>query len=261
MGGVLLASWLDKGLSEKNVIIVDPAPPAAGAFSPGLSLKIVASADEIPPAFQPQIVFFAVKPQLMDEIVPRYSRFADTAGSPLFVSIAAGRTLASFESDLGAGTPLVRAMPNTPASVSRGVTVACANAAVSEDQRLACAALFEAVGFFDWVADEALIDAVTAVSGSGPAYVFYFTECLARAGVEAGLEPAMAMRLARSTVAGGGEMLHRTEDPPDVLRCNVTSPGGTTAAALDIFLENKALEALVERAVKAAKARAKKLSG
>jgi len=261
MGGVLLAAWLDKGLSEKNVIIVDPAPPAAGFLSPGLSLKIVASAAEIPPAFQPQIIFFAVKPQLMDEIVPSYRHFAGAPGGPLFVSIAAGRTLASFEADLGAGTPLVRAMPNTPASVSRGATVACANAAVSQDQRLACAGLFEAVGFFDWVADESLIDAVTAVSGSGPAYVFYFTECLARAGVEVGLEPSMAMHLARATVAGGGEMLHRAEDSPDMLRRNVTSPGGTTAAALDVFLENQALEVLVERAVKAAKARAKKLSG
>jgi pyrroline-5-carboxylate reductase len=152
-------------------------------------------------------------------------------------------------------------MPNTPAAIGRGITVAVANAAVSAPQKAVADALLRSAGAVEWVTDEALIDAVTAVSGSGPAYVFHLVEALAEAGIAAGLPEGLAQRLARETVSGSGELLHRSTLPPAVLRQNVTSPGGTTAAALEVLMAGDGLAALMTRAVAAAKRRAGELAG
>ena len=168
------------------------------------------------------------------------------------LSVAAGRTIAGFERHLPKGTAVVRSMPNTPASIGRGITVAAANAHVTPAQRATCDALLRAVGEVAWVDDEGLIDAVTAVSGSGPAYVFYLAECLAEAGIKAGLPPELASKLARWTVAGAGELLHRSDLGADVLRQNVTSPNGTTFAALQVLMADNGLAKLMREAVAAA---------
>ena len=173
----------------------------------------------------------------------------------------AGKTIADIAAHLAPGTAIVRAMPNTPAAVGRGITVAVANGEVREPQRSAADALLRAVGRVEWVSDEGLIDAVTAVSGSGPAYVFHLVEAMAEAGAAAGLPADLAMRLARATVEGAGELLHRSDDTAARLRENVTSPGGTTAAALEILRGEGGLTPLVTRAVAAAKRRAAELSG
>jgi pyrroline-5-carboxylate reductase len=201
-------------------------------------------------------VLVALKPQTIDANLPAYRRF-DRA---LFVSIAAGKTLGAFARLLGAGAAVVRTIPNTPAQLGRGITVACANAHVSAAQRALAQELLEAVGEVGWVEDEALIDAATAVSGSGPAYVFLLAECLAAAGAAQGLPPALAARLARVTVAGAGELLHRSPEAPETLRAAVTSPAGTTAAALAILMADPGLRDLMIRAVAAATKRSQELA-
>jgi pyrroline-5-carboxylate reductase len=206
----------------------------------------------------PAIVVLAVKPQIMDGVL---SKLAPRIGpSSVVLSIAAGRTLVRLASHLPDKAAIVRAMPNTPAAIGRGITVACANAHVSRDQALQCSMLLEAVGEVIFIDDEALLDAVTAVSGSGPAYVFLLAECLAEAGEEAGLSPELAARLARETVAGAGELLHRSDLSPAELRTNVTSPKGTTAAALEVLMGKKGLADLLKRAVKKAAKRSRELS-
>ena len=177
------------------------------------------------------------------------------------LSIAAGRTIAGFETHLPAGTSVVRAMPNTPAAVARAITVCCPNAQVTPRQRATCTALLEAIGDVAWVADEALIDPVTAVSGSGPAYVFYLVEALAAAGVKAGLPADLAMLLARRTVAGSGELLHRSDLAAEQLRRNVTSPNGTTHAALQVLMAPDGLQPVMDRAIAAATRRSRELAG
>ena len=178
----------------------------------------------------------------------------------VILSIAAGRRLESLSRQLPAGTALVRAMPNTPASVGRGMTVAIANADVTAEQKRECDALLSAVGEVTWIDDEALLDAITAVSGSGPAYVFLVAECLEEAGVAAGLPHDLAKQLARETVAGAGELLHRSDLEPAELRKNVTSPKGTTAAALDVLMGKHGLQDLLIRAVAAAAKRSREMS-
>lgn len=260
MGGVLLAGWCGYVVPAERIIVVEPDAETAGAVRERHAVKVVPSEAEIPSSFLPKIVFFAVKPQVMDDVAPCYRRFAGDSGRTLFISIAAGRGIASFENHLGAETPIVRAMPNTPAAVGRGVTVACANGAVTNSQRAMCKTLFAAVGTFAWVDRESLLDPVTAVSGCGPAYVFLLVETLAEAGIAAGLEADFAMRLARATVSGSGELLRRSEEPAEVLRQNVTSPGGATAAALEILMAEGRLKDLLTRAVAAAASRARELS-
>jgi pyrroline-5-carboxylate reductase len=177
------------------------------------------------------------------------------------VSIMAGQTLATLSGLLPPGAAIVRAMPNTPAAIGRGITVAVANAQVSAAQRTLAHRLLAAIGAVEWVADEALMDAVTAVSGSGPAYVFLLAEAMAAAGVAAGLPAELAARLARETVAGSGELLHRSELDPAILRQNVTSPGGTTAAALEVLMSPQGLAVLMQEAVAAATRRSRELAG
>jgi pyrroline-5-carboxylate reductase len=191
--------------------------------------------------------------------VPRLAPYL--GNGTVVLSIMAGRTLGSLAQALPTGAAVVRAMPNTPAAIGRGITVAVPNPAVSPRQRELVQALLSATGAVEWIDDEALMDAVTAVSGSGPAYVFLLAETLARAGVAAGLPTDLAGRLARATVAGSGELLHRSSLDPATLRQNVTSPGGTTAAALDVLMAVDAIDPLMREAVAAATRRSKELAG
>lgn len=261
MGGALLAGWLSRGTAgpDAPVIIVEPTVPATAAFRAKPGVIVVGNAGEIAADAAPNVVVFAVKPQGMDQVVPAYRRFVSPA--TVFLSIAAGRPIAFFERHLGASAAIVRTMPNTPAAIGRGISVACANAHVSSAQREYCGRLLSAVGEVAWVDDERLIDPVTAVSGSGPAYVFLLVEAMAAAGEAAGLPAELAMRLARATVAGSGELLHRADEPAEQLRRNVTSPGGTTAAALDVLMAKRGgLAPLLKRAVAAATRRSRELA-
>jgi pyrroline-5-carboxylate reductase len=256
MGGAMLAGWLDRKVTDQ-VLVIEPATGGAQAFKgrPGVTVvDDLAAAD----AFKPDVVVFATKPQVMDAAVPAYRRYA--VPGTLFLSIAAGKTIAFFEKHLGA-VAVLRAMPNTPAQIGRGITVACANGKVDAQQRMLTEALLAAVGEVGWVDDEALIDAVTAVSGSGPAYVFLLAECLAEAGAAAGLPKELAMRLARATVSGAGELLHRSGEAAATLRQNVTSPGGTTLAALNVLMADDGLRPLMIKAVAAAARRSRELAG
>jgi pyrroline-5-carboxylate reductase len=257
MGGAMLAGWLERGLDPKRILVQDPAPPPRIAEL--LNKHGVASYAALPKRpSPPAVLLMAVKPQIMDEVFPGLAKIAGP--NTVVLSVAAGKTIASFEAHLPKGTAVVRSIPNTPAAVGRGITVATANAHVSAQQKATCDALLAAVGEVAWVDDEALIDPVTAVSGSGPAYVFYLTECLAAAGIKAGLAPDLALRLARATVSGSGELMHRSDLGPDQLRKNVTSPNGTTFAALQVLMSEKGLEPLMTEAVLAATRRSRELA-
>jgi pyrroline-5-carboxylate reductase len=210
------------------------------------------------PASAPDVMVLAVKPQIMNEVL---SEVAPLAGPRTTVlSIAAGRTIAGIANHFPAGAAIVRAMPNLPAEIARGITVVHANAHVTENGRSLCDALLRAAGEVCWISDESSIDAVTAVSGSGPAYVFYLVECLARAGVDAGLPQELAMQLARATVTGAGELLHRSPLPAAKLRENLTSPGGTTASGLAVLMNEPGLKGLIRETVAAAARRSRELS-
>ncbi len=259
MGGALLAGWLARDTvgADRPVIIVEPASAAVAPFRNRNAVTIVADAAQLP-AVEPCAIVFAVKPQGMDAVVPDYRRFA---GTSVFLSIAAGRPIRFFEQHLGSGAAVVRAMPNTPAAIGRGISVACANAAATARQRDLCGLLLVAGGEVAWVDDEQLLDAVTALSGSGPAYIFLLAEAMAEAGVAAGLPVELATRLARVTVAGSGELLHRAAESPGQLRQNVTSPGGTTAAALEVLMAKEGgLSALMTKAIAAATRRSRELA-
>lgn len=253
MGSALLAGWRDRGIAASRIHVVEPM----GGTPPGVAA--VASPDDLPEGLKPDVVVFAIKPQALDGVAPAYRRFTDAGAVAL--SIAAGKTIAVFARHLGGAAPIVRTMPNTPAAVRRGITVACANGRVTAAQRALCQALLEAVGEVAWVEDEGLLDPVTAVSGSGPAYVFLLIECLAEAGVAAGLPADLAQRLARATVIGSGELARVSDEAAAQLRHNVTSPGGTTAAALEILMGEGGLAALMTRAVAAATRRSRELAG
>ena len=257
MGAALLAGWLERGLAPHTVLIQDPSPPPATRAlldRHGLNARASLAA----PAAAPAVIVVAVKPQIMDDVFPALARQAGR--HTVVLSIAAGRTLAGFERHLEPGAAVVRAMPNTPAAIARGITVAVANAHVTPSQRQLCDALLRAVGEVEWVAQEALLDAVTAVSGSGPAYVFLLAECLAAAGVKAGLAPDLAMKLARHTVSGAGELLLRSGSAPAKLRESVTSPNGTTFAALEVLMGADGLAKLMAEAVDAATRRSRELA-
>lgn len=255
MGSALLHGWIaDRAASR--FLVVEPAGPPAG-LAAEIAVSWHRSAEELPVEAAPDAVVFAVKPQILDAVLPDYRRWVGPR--TLFVSIVAGKTIAGMARHLGPAA-LVRTMPNTPAAIGRGITVACANARVTAEQRRLCDELLGAVGESAWVDDEALLDAVTAVSGSGPAYVFLLIEVLAQAAEAAGLPPDLAARLARSTVAGSGELARRAAESPAQLRENVTSPGGTTRAALDVLMAENGLGSLIGRAVAAAAARSRELA-
>jgi len=259
MGGALLGGWLTGGMATDAVAVVEPHGASVAALDLVPAPLVVATLDDLPESFVPRTVVFAVKPQALDSVVPPYRRLARPG--TVFLSIAAGKPIAFFEARLGAGAAVVRAMPNTPAAIGRGITAAIANAAASPDDRAICDRLLGAVGAVAWLDDEAQMDAVTAVSGSGPAYVFHMVEALAAAGEAAGLPADLSMRLARTTVAGSGELLHRAAEDAATLRRNVTSPGGTTEAALAVLMAEGGLTALMTEAVRAAQRRSVALSG
>lgn len=256
MGGAMLEAWLSLGLELRNVAIYDPQPSARilSLAQRGLSLNPPERAVE-----NFAVVVLAVKPQVAANALPSVS--ALLAERTLVISIMAGRTLSFLESALPADASIVRAMPNTPAAIGRGISVAVPNSKVTAAQRELADRLLAATGAVEWIADEHLMDAVTAVSGSGPAYVFLLAESLARAGEAVGLPPHLAETLARATVAGAGELLHRSPLDPATLRKNVTSPGGTTAAALDILMAANGLDPLMRKAVAAAAKRSRELAG
>lgn len=257
MGGALLKGWLDRGLSPSNVVIQDPAPPPA--MTALLSAHKLRSVERVAPlATPPSVILLAVKPQIMDAVVPTVAHLRGP--QTVVLSVAAGRTIASLAQHFPAGTAIVRTIPNTPSSVGRGMTVAVASASVTKAQRQLCQDLLEAVGCVGWVEDERLIDSATAVSGSGPAYVFLLAECLEAAARSVGLPPDLARQLARETVSGAGELLRQSNLDSAVLRQNVTSPKGTTAAALEVLMAEGALPAIMEQAVKAARDRAEELA-
>lgn len=250
MGGALMAGWLSAGLKASGLVVVDPAlPDVAGA-------TVVASADALK-GITAATVIIAVKPQMMDVVLPSLKGVVN--GDSLIISIAAGTPIARFEAELGE-VPAVRAMPNTPAAIGKGITGLAANARCSDDNKAQAEMLLGAVGETLWVDSEALIDVVTATSGSGPAYVFYLVESLAAASVAAGMEEDAAMQLARSTIIGAAGLLEASDDSARELRRNVTSPNGTTAAALDVLMAEDGMARSLRRAVRAAKDRAGELA-
>jgi pyrroline-5-carboxylate reductase len=254
MGQAMLDGWLARGLNPRKLMVIDPQPAKTIKALTKRGTKINPKA----PAEAAAIVI-AVKPQTAPDAVPPLA--IAVGKSTLVVSIMAGRTLQFLEERLPAGTAIVRAMPNTPAAVARGITVACANAHVTARQRKLATNLLAAIGKVEWVDDEGLIDAVTAVSGSGPAYVFLLAEAMTKAGIAAGLPADLAGHLARETVAGSGELLHRSELDAATLRQNVTSPGGTTAAALAVLMGPAGFDALLTEAIAAAARRSRELAG
>jgi pyrroline-5-carboxylate reductase len=255
MGSAMLDGWLARGLDPRKITVIEPQPVKALKALARRGVKLnpkgkVGAASAI---------VIAVKPQTAPEALPPLARYIDKA--TLVLSIMAGRTISFLEKSLPAGTAIVRAMPNTPAAIGRGISVAVANAKISKRQRRQASDLLAAIGKVEWVLDEALMDAVTAVSGSGPAYVFLLAECMARAGVAAGLPQELATRLACETVAGSAELMHRSDIDAATLRQNVTSPGGTTAAALEVLMGPEGFEQLLTRAVAAATRRSRDLAG
>jgi pyrroline-5-carboxylate reductase len=253
MGGAMLTGWLAGGLDAKRVVVIEPqlSPEITALAARGIRLNPAAK-----DTGEVDTLVVAVKPQSFREAGATFRPFI--GASTLVVSIMAGTPIATLEAVCGGS--VVRAMPNTPAAIGRGVTVAVAAKRVSAAQRAIADALLRATGGVVWVDKESLLDAVTAVSGSGPAFVFLLAEDLARAGVAAGLPAELAGKLARETVAGSGELLHRSELTPATLRQNVTSPGGTTAAALDVLMGPNGLQPLLTRAVAAATQRSKDLA-
>ena len=254
MGNAMLDGWLAHKLPPKKVIVLEPRPSKAIKALGKRGVRINPKGD----VGRVAALVIAVKPQTAPEALPLLAALIDA--KTVVVSIMAGRTIGFLEQHLP-GAAIVRAMPNTPAAIGRGITVAVGNSRVKAPARKLAHGLLAATGAVEWVNDEALMNAVTAVSGSGPAYVFLLAEAMARAGVAAGLPAALAEKLARETVAGSGELLHRSALPAATLRQNVTSPGGTTAAALDVLMGDGGVTPLMTKAVAAATKRGKDLAG
>jgi len=255
MGSAMLRGWLARNAAAEFLVIEPAGLPASFGNSENVAWH--ATPDALQDELTPDAVLFAVKPQIVNDVLPAYRRWARP--QTLFLSIAAGITIAGIARHLGEAA-IIRTMPNTPAAIGRGITVACANPQVTPQQRRLCEALLAAIGESAWVEDEALLDPVTAVSGSGPAYVFLLIEALAAAGEHAGLPAELALRLARETVAGSGELARLSQGDPARLREAVTSPGGTTRAALDVLMAKDGLARLIDRAVAAATKRSRELA-
>jgi pyrroline-5-carboxylate reductase len=253
MGGAMLAGWLARGLDARHLAVIEPQPSDDIKALLTKGVRLNPSPSELGAV---ATLVVALKPQSFRDAGAMLKSFA--APSTLVASIMAGTTIASIGEVCGGS--VVRAMPNTPAAIGRGITVAVAAQNVSASQRAVADALLRAIGSVEWIEDESLMDAVTAVSGSGPAYIFLLTEELARAGIAAGLPADLATKLARETVAGSGELLHRSELASATLRQNVTSPGGTTAAALEVLMGPDGMQQLMTRAVIAATKRSRELA-
>ncbi|MFD0860286.1 pyrroline-5-carboxylate reductase [Roseovarius aquimarinus] len=250
MGGAMLEGWLDRGLPPSSVWVIDPKP-SDWLQSTGVTIN-----GDLPEA--PGIVLIAVKPQMMGDALPALKDMGN--GTTLFISVAAGTPISAFEEALGAHSPIIRAMPNTPAAVGRGITSIIGNAHASSGQLDLAETLLKAVGQVVRLENEDQMDAVTGVSGSGPAYVFHMIECMAKAGEAEGLSPELAMQLAQATVAGAGALAEEAKESPRELRVNVTSPNGTTQAGLEVLMdEENGLPALMRRTVGAAANRSREL--
>jgi pyrroline-5-carboxylate reductase len=257
MGGAMLEGWLSVGLAPGALTVVDPQPSddvAALCRARGVMLNPESATTD-----GPAVAVLAIKPQMLEAASPGIAQLVGPG--TLVVSILAGKTIADLRARIPDARAVVRAMPNLPASIGRGATGAFANGETSAEQRAVAQTLLASIGTVEWVDHEGLIDAVTALSGSGPAYVFHMVECLARAGAAVGLPGDLAERLARATVAGAGALLADSPLPASTLRENVTSPGGTTAAALDVLMAADGLDPLMRKAVAAAKRRAEELAG
>lgn len=254
MGAAMLEGWLAGSMLAAGAHLVEPNAAAVAGFRDRKGVACHARIEDLPADLAPEIVVLAVKPQTMAAVLPLLARFK----AATFLSIAAGKRIAGLSAGLG-GAAIVRSMPNTPAAVGRGMTVAVAGPGVTEAARRRCDELMSAVGEVAWVEDERLIDPVTAVSGGGPAYVFLLIETLAAAGVKAGLPADLAMRLARVTVSGSGELARLSPEPAATLRQNVTSPGGTTLEALKVLMAEDGIQPVFDRAIAAATRRAGEL--
>ncbi len=257
MGGALLRGWLSRGVAGKDVFVVDPAPRDLDDVR-ARGVTIVTAIEQLPAGLQPGIVLLAIKPQFMDEALPAYRRFAKPG--TVFLSIAAGKTVSYLKDKLGADAAVVRSMPNTPAAVGRGMSVILRDPAIPAATLELCGQLLSAVGKVGWIDEEDQINAVTAVSGGGPAYVYLLIECLAEAGRAAGLPADLAMQLARETVVGSGELAHQSPESATKLREAVMSPKGTTIEALAVLMAPDGLQPLLTRAIAAATKRGREIA-
>jgi len=256
MGGAMLEGWLKGGADPKKIAAIDPGPPEeVKALLERHGVRLNPPVSSITDA---EVVLVAVKPQVMEEVLPNVVPLGRS--KPLILSVVAGKTIATFEKFFGGDAAVIRTIPNTPAAVGRGITAMAANANVKPAQLELARILLSSIGEVVTVDDEAMIDAVTAVSGSGPAYVFYLTECLAAAGEKMGLPSDLAMQLARATVAGSGELMRVSGQPAATLRQNVTSPKGTTYAALQVLMAENGMQPLFDKAIEAATLRARELA-
>ncbi len=255
MGQAIMGGWLAKGVPPGNIRVVDPGPKAAEACACA-GVALVDAITSVNADFTPDAVVLAVKPQAVADVAPLYRAYAKNA---LIVSIIAGTRLSWFEDQLGKECSLVRAMPNTPATIQMGISALFANDAASAADCDLAQSLFEAVGEVVWLDAEDQLDAVTAVSGSGPAYIFLTIESLTQAAIAAGLPKAIAAKLAKQTVVGAAQLADRSDLSPEELRKNVTSPGGTTAAALEVFMAKDGMEDLFVKAIAAAANRSREL--
>ena len=257
MGGALLRGWLARGVDPREVAAIDINPVGLDDVK-ARGVTIITKATELPVGLKPALLLLAVKPQFMDDALPDYRKYVGPQAT--FLSIAAGKTVAYFKDRLGTDAEIVRAMPNTPAAVGRGISVIFRDAAVRKARLDLCGDLLTAVGKVEWVDQEDLLNAVTALSGGGPAYTFLLIECLAEAGRAAGLPAEMAMRLARETVSGSGELARLSEESAAQLRQNVTSPKGTTLEALNVLMAADGLQPLMTKAIAAATRRSRELA-
>jgi pyrroline-5-carboxylate reductase len=256
MGGAMLEGWLKAGANPAKIVAIDPKPPQEI-----IDLLARAGIRHNPPIAEitdAEVIIIAVKPQVMDDVLPHLVVLKSS--KPLILSVAAGKTIATFTTYFGADASIIRTMPNTPAAIGRGITAMSPNANVGPQQLALATALLASTGEVVTVENESMIDLVTAVSGSGPAYIFYLTECMAAAGEKIGLPPALAMQLARATVAGSGELMRQSGSDAATLRQNVTSPNGTTYAALQVLMARDGMMSLLEKAITAAAERSKELA-
>jgi pyrroline-5-carboxylate reductase len=256
MGGAMLEGWLKSGIPSEQVVALDPSPPPETLAL--LQKHHIRHNPAVATVKDAEVVVIAVKPQIMEDVLPGVARLK--ASQPLVISVAAGKTISTFARHFGDDAAIIRSIPNTPAAVGRGITAIAANSNVSAAQLALATDLLSGIGEVVTVPDETFIDAATAVSGSGPAYVFYLTECLAAAGVSVGLPQEVAIKLARATVAGAGELMRVSGQPAETLRQNVTSPKGTTYAALQVLMAQDGLDPLMRKAIDAATRRSRELA-
>lgn len=258
MGGALLEGWIKQGIKRNRILIIEPDEARALSLKAHYGVSVSGDGATIPVTAVPAIVVLAVKPQHMAATLPAYTRFAE-AGA-VFVSIAAGKTTDFFRRYLGQNAAIIRTMPNLAAIVGKGATALYATSMVTPSQKQQAAGLFDAVGQCFWLEDEALIDAVTALSGSGPAYLFLLAECMAKAGEALGLSGELSSALAEQTLLGSAELLIQAEEEAGTLRQHVTSPGGTTEAALQVLMGKGGMEPLIAQAMQAACRRSEELA-